>query len=748
MRSNRRRFLLTYPIWFVAPLLVFGMLWIPLLFRYYSSATVTSKIIDAGRSQPADSTLNELDTFHFLDEDWKDDSQLIESAQGLLQGELQIPGLPPAEFHLPLRSSEIDKEPPDLQLYIGGFAIPDILLRAYLLTGREDFFVAARNFIVGWASYEQHAWLPRGLIWNDHALSARVAVLTRFWRLYRHRPDANPEVARALFELVNRSAQLLAKPELFTFATAHGLLENLALAQVCIAFPSLPDTERYRRVASERLKDQIEYYVDDEGVVLEHSAGYHAFGVAILGAAMRDLTLLGQPIPPGWWEKYARARDVYAEFLRPDGSLPIFGDTRADPDREGPPATFPDVSGRAVPLTRDLAARKPERSGALYSVAGYAVWWQGLEHWPNQPLAQTVVAWSYFPDHAHKHADEMSVLFWALGQTWWSNVGYWPYELGGRDDAESWTGSNAPHLTGESAKSLRQTRLLWVTADPQVRFLELERRVGDATLRRQVLHYPPDLWIVLDDFTSSAPVEETWNSFPNVQIESDGMARSYWLENPPEKSKIQLYFLGPNQLTLGRYSGSLDPFAGWAVIGHQPQPAAAFLLKSPAGTSWSAVVWRTVANAGTKPAWKESPRMTFWAGDDKWRMAMPANSGLTEIRRENEHILVTLRAGSAAGDTVELTAGPDSSAARAKIRRAFEKEGATYLIGANDQRRILLNFREGISVALLTLFALQEIFFWAWGYWVRSHTLLLRLLNSCAWIAGGLGLYLRYFRPL
>ena len=735
-------------IWFVAPLLVFCMLWVPLLLRYHiSHPTLTGKIIDAGRFQPADSTMDELNTFHFLDDAWQNDSQLVASAENLLKGKLELPGFAPAEFHLPIRSSDIDKEPRELQLYIGGFAIPDILLRAYLLTGREDFFVAARDFVVGWASYERNAWLPRSLIWNDHALSARVAVLTQFWRHCRRRPDADSSLARAVFELVNRSAQLLAKPELFTFATAHGLLENLALAQVCIAFPSLPNTGYYRQVASERLKEQIEYYIDDEGVVLEHSAGYHAFGVAIMAAAMRDLTLLGEPIPVGWWEKYARAQNVYAGFLRPDGSLPMFGDTRADLNNEALPVTFPDASGRAVPLTWDLVLSKPERANSLYPVAGYAVWWDGLEYWPTPPLAQTIVTWSYFPGHAHKHADEMSVLFWALGQTWWTNVGYWPYELNGRINAESWAGSNAPHLAGESATSSRQTRLLWVTEDLHVRFIELERRVDNATLRRQVLHYPPHLWIVLDDFISNMPVEETWNSFPNVQVESGALAHSYWLESQPEKSKIQVYFLGTKGLTLEKYSGNFNPFAGWAVIGRQPQAASAFLVKSPAGTSWSAVIWRTVT-AGTPQSWEGAPRMESWVADNNWRMAMPSNSGLAEIRRENERIIIIPEVDSSGGKTVELTAGADASAGRAKIKQAFEKAGATYPIAANDERRILLNFRGRISLVLLILLIVQEIFFWAWGYLMRSHTLLLRLLNFCGWLLGGLLLYLRYFRPL
>jgi hypothetical protein len=408
--------------------------------------------------------------------------------------------------------------------------------------------------------YERQAWLPRGLMWNDHALSARVAVLVLFWRVYRHHPDFDPKVAMTVFELVDRSGQLLARLQLFTFFSNHGVMQNLALAHIAVAFPSLPGANRYGRVAAERLQEQLDFYMDNEGVVLEHSPGYQAFGVALLGAAMRALTLLDRPIPAGWWGKYYRARDVYAELRRPDGSLPPIGDTNPGPDPERP-ITHRGSDGQAMPLGPKPTVWRPGKGNALYAVAGYAVWWDGLEHWPNAAMAQTVVAWSYFPGHAHKHADETSVLFWAEGQTWWTNVGPWLY-IEGREEALSWAGSNAPRLAGEWADSRRQARLLQISNDASVRFLELERRVGKSALRRQVLHCPPDLWLVLDDFTASAPVEETWTSFPDVQIESTGTGRAYRLKSRSGKSQLQVYFLGSKGVDCEELSRELPPICG------------------------------------------------------------------------------------------------------------------------------------------------------------------------------------------
>ena len=46
---------------------------------------------------------------------------------------------------------------------------------------------------------------------------------------------------------------------------------------------------------------------------------------------------------------------------------------------------------------------------------------------PQRKLSQTVdFTWSNFAGHGHKQADEMSLIFWAGGKTWWSNLAIGP----------------------------------------------------------------------------------------------------------------------------------------------------------------------------------------------------------------------------------------------------------------------------------------------------------------------------------
>ena len=315
----------------------------------------------------------------FLAIKWRNDEQLIGAAEKLLKGRAEVPGFSAIDIHHPFDPADLDRGSGLWQLQFSGLVVPEILLDAYRITGREEFYQAARNDILAWAKYERGAWLDRGFLWSDHAVAARVRTLADFWSVYRHRPDYRPEVAAEIWTFAARSGALLAKPELYTLSTNHGVMQNLALWQTCLAFPFLSRVEAYRQTAFSRLKEEIAFYVGPEGAVLEHSAEYHEFGLSLFGMALRYATLLNLDIPPEWSRKYENAKNFYSEIRRPDGSLPPFGDTGIDEKRNVAPLTQPDEAGRIGPLTLSRELRPPEPM-VFYPVSGYAVFWDGLEN--------------------------------------------------------------------------------------------------------------------------------------------------------------------------------------------------------------------------------------------------------------------------------------------------------------------------------------------------------------------------------
>ena len=92
-------------------------------------------------------------------------------------------------------------------------------------------------------------------------------------------------------ELADRTGARLAKPELYNSRTNHGIMQNIGLIQLAVAFPTLPRAEFFKTVGCTRIVKQMRYYVDPEGPVLEHSAGYHEFGRDLLIKAIRVFEL-------------------------------------------------------------------------------------------------------------------------------------------------------------------------------------------------------------------------------------------------------------------------------------------------------------------------------------------------------------------------------------------------------------------------------------------------------------------------
>lgn len=296
MRQFCKKLLLNV-IFYLVPVLIFASIWIPVIYHYYvPGVRITEEMIDNARHTPSDSELDEIQYFSQSIKN-RDIKKLIVAAERTLQGNISIPGYPSIRLRMPFDPDDIDKGSKGWQLAIASFKIPKLLLSAYEASGRDDFLMTARDIILAWGLYERKAWLPKGFLWNDHAIAARISVLAKFWKHYRNHPDYEVEVAKAIFQLVARSARLLAKPSHFTFSSNHGIMQNLALWQICLAFPVILDVEFYNQLALERMRDQMIFYINDEGVVLEHSAQYQRLGLNLIALAFRYLTLLNMPIP-------------------------------------------------------------------------------------------------------------------------------------------------------------------------------------------------------------------------------------------------------------------------------------------------------------------------------------------------------------------------------------------------------------------------------------------------------------------
>jgi Heparinase II/III N-terminus/Heparinase II/III-like protein len=712
-----------------------ALVWLPEFDHYrVPRETITPVMIEYGRKNPAEAVISEMRFHRLLEHDWQSQEQMIAAAEELLIGKVQIGGVPATKIHVPFDPADLERGTGQWQLQFAGFVVPEILIDAYRATAREEFYAAARDTIVGWAKFEKHAWMNHGFLWNDHAVATRVRTLADFWDIYRRRPDYRPEIAQEIWEFAARSGALLAKPDQYTVATNHGVMQNIALWQLSLAFPSLPRAKEYRQLALARLKGEMAFYVAPDGAVLEHSADYHAFGLYLFGMALRYTTLLKLDAPGDWDQKYERAKQFYAELLRPDGTLPAFGDTAVGLRHKPPEVTKKDEDGGYSPLAA-VAPEAPADGGTVYPVSGYAIVWdRGAPSDAGRNVSQTVLAWSHFAGHGHKHADEPSVSLWSGGQEWWTNAGYWSYDDDGRAHAECWEGSNAPHLTGEKCNSRRKASLIGSIDSHELFAAEIERAgPGDLRVRRLVVHLKPSAWVIVDysDGASQNNLETVWTTAADVRLEDGGTPGSYTLAGERTGSWLRGYLLGPPAMAIRNLRGSRDPFAGWLALEGKPTPTNAIVTTQPTQEPWAATVWVLDGDSQAKPE-RNSAASVEWKSPQTWNVRVPMKNGSLLLTREGDRISASENGASEAGAPILEALRPTGIGEAAEIESInanFEAEARKY-----PRFRELYEYRVRASVLGVALLLLQELFFGVCRRWRGKHLLILRAASLAGWV--------------
>ena len=715
--------------WWFIPVVVMSTVWVPVIVHYYfPTPSITTEMVSNGRQVPPDEVLDELRHFYYHELlAYRSPESVISAAESLQQGRLNYPGLPPLKIRMPCEPQELEEVPPEWQLEFAVLGFPNILIKAYEYSGRNEFLSLARDCIVAWASFERQAWLPEGLLWNDHAIAARVLVLSRFWRNYRHSHLYTEDVAKTVFEFAARSGQFLANPAHFTYSTNHGVMQNLGLWHLVLSFPTLPHSSEYGQLALSRLREQMPYYLSGEGVILEHSVGYQEFGLNLLSLAFRYAQHLNAEIDAQWKEKYDKAKQFYALLRRPDGTLPIFGDTSPEPGRIGPPIVEWDEMGRSSRLSF-VTNWRPSKSVNLFPSSGYLVQWEGLEHWPNLPeLSQTMVAWSYFPGHGHKHADEMSVSVWANGETWLTNHGYWT-------GAEPWGGSNAPHLRLESRNATRKTELKYYESSDSLALIDLERRgLDNYVARREVIFVKPSVWIIFDQsFYSGTDISTTsWITPSEISWSKTPEPALFELKGVDSRSTMSVSFAGSPGTTFNPPPPN-DKFGSG-----ESGAKTGLITEQPANNSWVLSAW--VLNGAPHGKFKlgGSPVMSRLTDAENWSIRVPSENGDLHISRDQARLIVDGPGRSAEYPSLTLHAADKVDAKVGEIRRAYEKVSEKYPTRFRD----LLLYRMRASTILAFIFIAQELVFLV----VPSRwNMRLRALNSLCWLSGGAWLHMAY----
>ncbi len=523
-------------------------------------------------------------------------------------------------------------------LRICSLVVPSLLTRAYAVSGDMKYLDAAVAYVLDWSEFEAKLWLPKGLVFNDHATAARAIVVTEVWRLYRQSELYQPDRALALLRYVQKLMRLLREDRLYEYRTNHGLMQTLSLLHLSTAFPLLSESEPYARVGVDRLLTQLDYFISAEGVILENSPGYHRLFLQGLASAWRYLGLRGVPVPAEFRRRYRKAIEFDRAMRRPDDTLPPIGDTGDAAYSPSPLATFDERGVVSGALTTRSDENLAPPALTLTPATGYAIAWQGLQRWPAvDRLGQTVLHWNDFPTRAHKHADELGLSIWAGGSQWVTAIGYWPFDAT-RQDAIGWRSSNAPHWLGESAISERSASLLaYSSANELLAFDVIRRSPQHSWIRRQLVQPGELTWTVVDTFHGDAgsAAEIIWRFPPDVMLRQVGQ-RQFRLQKQGRTGAMAVSFAASGQWSIEADQSGDASWNSGLISASVLTPSPALRVSTNAADPVIAAVfeWQEAAPAADAASTVE----LRWEGPENWLLSDSAETapGFTVERVGNE----------------------------------------------------------------------------------------------------------------
>lgn len=731
----------------ISPAVIIFLLWWPEYKHYHiSTRAIPPEIIARLKTMPADSILHEITSYSY----WTDlsENEIITDAEMILKGQFSFRGEILSDLHLPFDPSDLETGSSRKRLALASLQQVDILSKAYQFSGREEFFNMARDIIFVFADFEADAVLPIGYLRNDHATAARTSAIIKFWEVYRSHSEYDDTDAGSIINLATRTGQFLLKPSHFMFASNHGVMQNIALLRLALAFPELPDSDLFIETAFERLEYQLKYYISQEGVVLEHSAGYQNLGLHLMAHIFRYLTLLDRQIPDNWELKYRKGLEYYGLIRRPDGTLPLIGDTETEINPIYPIVIDKNSLG-SYDKFRIEQSWQPPMEFKLYPASGHAVWWCGLDYWPDEDnLLQTAITWSYFRGQAHKLSDEMSFHIYAQGRDWLTATGYWPYETAGRNLADSWLGSNAPFLKSENIPDPitgnyfgeRQTYLKAYSNSSGVKFIDLQR-IGpnNSIIRREILNYANNLWLVLDfcNVGKDETLTTVWTFDHNLKVNGNDEADQFLILSPDESDTMIISFDCTNDCKISTYRGSNNPYLGWQAVHSQPAPATSILVEQLAHKAWC-LTSLLMHDANIDRNAVDAYKIEFIHDAENWSLYLAGRNSNLSLLRVRDTLIIT-NDSDKIKSSIPLTKGPDIEKERNAIRSAYNAAAAKYPFF-----RSTIKTRTKITRFLLLIFIIQEIVLFINRRITRNFYFALRWVNCLCWIIGGIWLLTMY----
>lgn len=422
------------------------------------------------------------------------------------------------------------------RLWINSLISAHVLLKVGRKEGVDKYLKLAAELVL---SYLHCYDMKDGVCidaWEDeHAVSNRLFVLTAFLDDSSRYLEDDETVSQAeLLYHAERHARWLADDRNYV-KNNHGVMMDLALAQFGLFIKLVDQSEarRYIEIALNRLEMMLDFTFDSDGCCTENSTSYHFVNYSLFSAIERFIRKNNlSNSTTKWTDILSKALKVGNLFMRPDGTIPIIGDSE---QRIG---TF-------FPYQKQ---NQSEIGIGYYPGAGFFV-----AKSPEFQLTLRAGGSSF----SHRHLDDLSITLWVRGNDFIVDAGLYNYNI--QDKIRRWFTSTRAH-SGFYLESIGDVRFSSYTSPSDMSvFLEIENNNSqfnisaahflskEAVVKREIFHKNSS--ILIEDYFSSNILQK-WRFVlilhPDVNVVNcsvDGVS----LENKSDKINFKILNKNINQ---------------------------------------------------------------------------------------------------------------------------------------------------------------------------------------------------------
>lgn len=297
------------------------------------------------------------------------------------------------------------------------------LLAYDLSEGGQNGYLLLKEFCQSWSRLYLHDLSDTDAVWHDHGTALRVRNLLLLLCYMQQAGLGKDVFAEELIDILEVHANVLLEDSFYSKGTNHGLDQNIILFELLKELAGVLQLPGAIKKACDRVNFEIAKAFAADGGHIENSSAYLTFGLKQAVDALHIGQSYDGPasliaLPPGMLE---RATEALLHTTRPDGKLPLIGDTCdyivRDIFRDVKPINYKQFLYSIHKGARGVAPTSPD---LVLRDSGWAIFrssWsvRSAEQFDDQ--LHCVFKCGFLSNY-HRHDDDLSFVLYYKGKDW------------------------------------------------------------------------------------------------------------------------------------------------------------------------------------------------------------------------------------------------------------------------------------------------------------------------------------------